>query len=102
MDPVRLTIGTRWPGFFGPPNRRLYGCAHPPSDGTEREMAAVLCNPLGLEYAYSHRAFLHLAGRLAGQGFQVGRFEYFGTGDSAGDDQDASLSGWIGDISTAI
>ncbi len=102
MDPVRFTIGTRWPGFFGPPERRLYGCSHPPSDGTERETVAVLCNPLGLEYAYSHRAFLHLASRLAGQGFQVGRFEYFGTGDSGGGDDDTSLNGWIGDVSTAI
>ena len=102
MDPVRFAIGARWPGLFGSPERRLYGCSHPPSDGTERETAAVLCNPLGLEYAYSHRSFLHLASRLAGQGFHVGRFEYFGTGDSGGDDDDASLSGWIGDISTAI
>jgi pimeloyl-ACP methyl ester carboxylesterase len=102
MDPVRFTLGTRWPGFFGAPERRLFGCSHPPSDGTEREMAAVLCYPLGQEYAYSHRTFLHLASRLAGQGFHVGRFEYFGTGDSAGDERDASLSGWVGDISTAI
>ena len=102
MDPVSFMIGTRWPGFFGSTERRLYGCSHPPSDGTERETAAVLCNPLGLEYAYSHRAYLHLASRLAGQGFHVGRFEYFGTGDSGGDDDDGSLSGWIGDISTAI
>lgn len=102
MEPVRFAVGIRWPGIFGPPERRLYGCAHPPSGETEREMAAVLCNPLGLEYAYSHRAFLHLASRLAGQGFHVGRFEYFGTGDSGGDDEDASLNGWIGDISAAI
>lgn len=102
MDAVRLTLGTRWPGFFGPPGRRLFGCSHPPRDGSERELAAVLCNPLGLEYAYSHRAFLHLASRLAAQGFYVGRFEYFGTGDSGGDDDDASLSGWTDDISTAI
>ena len=102
MDAVRLTLGTRWPSFFGSPERRLFGCHHPPRDGLERELAAVLCNPLGLEYAYSHRAFLHLASRLAGQGFNVGRFEYFGTGDSGGNDDDASLSGWIGDISTAV
>lgn len=102
MDPVRFTIGTRWPGFFGPPERRLFGCSHPPSDDTERDTAVALCNPLGLEYAYTHRAFLHLASRLAGQGFYVGRFDYYGTGDSAGDDRDASLSGWIDDISAAI
>jgi pimeloyl-ACP methyl ester carboxylesterase len=102
MDAVRFTLGNRWPAFFGPPERRLFGCHHPPRDGLKHELAAVLCYPLGLEYAYSHRAFLHLASRLAGQGFDVGRFDYFGTGDSAGDDDDASLSGWIGDISIAI
>jgi pimeloyl-ACP methyl ester carboxylesterase len=102
MDPVRLTLGIRLPGYFGSPERRLFGCYHPPREGSERELTAVLCNPLDQEYTDSHRAFLHLATRLAGQGFGVGRFEYFGTGDSAGDDDDINLSGWIGDISTAI
>lgn len=102
MDPVRFTLGDRWPGFFGPPERRLFGCSHPPTGGPQRDLTPVLCYPLGQEYGYSHRAFLHLASRLASQGFHVGRFEYFGTGDSGGDDRDASLSGWIDDISTAI
>src|SRR5436305_15267763 len=102
MDPVRLTLGTRLPGFFGSPERRLYGCLHPPREGMEREVATVLCYPLGQEYAYSHRAFLHLASRLTAQGFSVGRFDYFGTGDSAGDDRDTSLTGWVDDISIAI
>ncbi|MGE3910861.1 MAG: alpha/beta hydrolase [Chloroflexota bacterium] len=102
MDPVRLNLGTRWPGFFGSPERRLFGCLHPPRDDVKREVSTVLCYPLGQEYAYSHRAFLHLASRLANEGFSVGRFDYFGTGDSAGDDDDASLSGWVDDISTVI
>jgi pimeloyl-ACP methyl ester carboxylesterase len=102
MEPVRLNLGTRWPGFFGSPERRLYGCLHPPREGVARELSTVLCYPLGQEYSYSHRAFLHLASRLAHEGFSVGRFDYFGTGDSAGDDRDASLSGWVDDISTVI
>lgn len=102
MVPDKFALGTRWPGFFGPPERRLYGCSHPPTGGPQRDLAPLLCYPLGQEYAYSHRAFLHLANRLTAQGFHVARFEYFGTGDSAGDDRDASLSGWVGDISTTI
>jgi len=68
----------------------------------EREVSTVLCYPISQEYSYSHRAFLHLASRLANEGFSVGRFDYFGTGDSAGGDEDANLSGWVEDISTVI
>ncbi|MGO4325714.1 alpha/beta fold hydrolase [Cupriavidus sp. 2TAF22] len=48
----------------------------------------VLCNPHGHEAMWSHRAYRHLAGDLAAAGLPVLRFDYPGTGDSAGSDAD--------------
>lgn len=50
----------------------------------------------------THRAFRQLAGRLTDVGFHVLRFDYFGTGDSGGTGRDASIAGWLEDISAAI
>jgi len=49
----------------------------------------------------THRAFRQLATALASQGFPVLRFDYFATGDSAGNDQESSVSRWQDDILTA-
>jgi pimeloyl-ACP methyl ester carboxylesterase len=43
-----------------------------------------------------------LAGRLAQAGFHVLRFDYFGTGDSAGESEEAELPIWLEDIDTAV
>ncbi|MCP4091458.1 MAG: hypothetical protein GY746_16970 [Gammaproteobacteria bacterium] len=50
----------------------------------------------------SHRAFVRLSDQLAVKGFHVLRFDYFSTGDSAGDDGEACLDDWLGDIQKAI
>ena len=39
---------------------------------------------------------------LAARGVHSLRFDYFGTGDSAGETTEADLKGWCGDIETAI
>ena len=43
-----------------------------------------------------------LAVRLNAAGFDVLRFDYYGTGDSGGEISDADLDGWRRDIETAI
>jgi pimeloyl-ACP methyl ester carboxylesterase len=62
----------------------------------------VICNPVGSEYQYAHRALRHLARLLSSCGCHVLRFDYYGTGDSAGDETEGSLAGWREDIGTAI
>lgn len=91
------------PLFFGLGNRRLFGLytpARPAANGAAR--AALLCAPLGQEYLCAHRSMRQLGLQLSSCGYDVLRFDYFGTGDSSGDFLQADLSGWEEDIATAI
>ena len=92
-------VETSQPFYFGGDDH-LFANYHTVSD-TNRP-ALLLCYPLGIEYIYAHRAYRQLALRANQAGFPVMRFDYFGTGDAAGDDKDASLSRWLKNISTAI
>jgi pimeloyl-ACP methyl ester carboxylesterase len=90
------------PFYFGERSRRLFGVYHDGSatDGPPR--ALVLCNSWGPEYINSHRTVRQAAIQLAAAGFHVLRFDYFGTGDSAGDLTDANVAMWEDDIRTAL
>jgi exosortase A-associated hydrolase 2 len=90
------------PFFFGDSARPLFGLHHPPSGGAPRRWGVVICNPFGQEYLRAHRSLRELANRLAGEGFHVLRFDYYGCGDSAGDSDEATLEQWLQDISAAI
>jgi alpha/beta superfamily hydrolase len=90
------------PFFFGNSKQPLYGVYHPPRAHTSRPTAVVLCYPLWQEYMRAHRAFRQLAMLLSKAGFSVLRFDYFGTGDSAGESDAGDVSRWTQDISTAI
>ena len=63
--------------------------------------AILLCQPFGQEYIRCHRLLRTFAGRLAQQGSGSLRFDYAGTGDSEGADEDCCLSGWVDDVSAA-
>ena len=86
---------------FGQPSEELYGAYHHPSGSPERSTGILLCYPLGHEYVWAHRAFRKLAERIAGDGFHVLRFDYYGTGDSAGEPAAGSAEQWRLDICTA-
>jgi pimeloyl-ACP methyl ester carboxylesterase len=88
-----LTLGTA--------QRRLFAI-HEAAAPTPRPRAAVICQPLGTEYTYAHRSVRHLATRLTMSGFHIIRFDYFGTGDSAGTDSEVDLVGCQTDAESAI
>jgi uncharacterized protein len=90
------------PFFFGSSKEPLYGVYHPPRANAARSTAVVLCYPLWQEYMRAHRAFRQLAMLLSKAGFSVLRFDYFGTGDSAGESDAGDVARWTKDISTAI
>lgn len=89
------------PFFFGSEARRLYGAYHAPEVTLARAPAVLLCDPFGEEASRSFRAYRLLAERLAANGAHVLRFNYYGTGDSAGACEEAALSGYAEDIRTA-
>lgn len=90
------------PFYFGAGQHRLFGIYEPAVAGSPGKRAAVLCYPWGAEYVHAHRTMRHLAVRLSAAGFHTLRFDYFGTGDSAGEMADADLDGWESDVELAI
>ena len=74
----------RW---FGPAERPLLGWLSAPV-GAPAGSGILMAGPIGYEWWSSHRTLRTVAERLAGAGHLVLRFDYDGTGDSAGSDRD--------------
>jgi alpha/beta superfamily hydrolase len=85
---------------FGDPGQPLFGLLHQAA-GQQRQTAILICPPWGMEYLRAYRGLRQLAETLAAIGFTTLRFDYHGTGDSAGDGRDVTLAGWIADIGEA-
>ena len=90
------------PIFFGTAARRLFGIYEPRRKADRASRVAVLCPPWGQEYLRAHRSMGRLARMLALAGWDTFRFDYYGTGDSAGDLVEATIAGWAKDIEWAI
>ena len=89
------------PSFFGAPSRR-YGLYQPARAVSQGQRAVLFCYSGGSEYLYAHRPLRQLAKMLAAGAIQSLRFDYFGTGDSAGETTESSLDGWLADIESAL
>src|SRR4051812_45876715 len=99
---METAVPGRTPIQFGDLVSPLFGWYHPPV-GVRRTGGIVLCNPIGDDLCRAHRPLRHLAERLAEAGFPVLRFDYRGTGDSAGDEHEPGrVSGWLSDIGLAF
>jgi alpha-beta hydrolase superfamily lysophospholipase len=91
------------PVVFGLSDRGLVGFYHSAEGAPTRGPGVVLCNPLGYETMSIHRTYRHLADRLAARGFPAMRFDYDGTGDSAGQANDPDrVQAWLASIGAAI
>lgn len=88
--------------YFGQSHKQIFGCYHPPRGNVARGAAVLLCQPQGAEYFRCHRAFRLLAEQLARSGFGALRFDYYGSGDSAGDGDDGDLEQWRDDVVAAL
>lgn len=79
-----------------------FGWFHPPAQPA-RDLAIVMCPPIGYEAICSYPTYVQLARHFAEAGFPVLRFDPPGTGDSAGDDsQPARVEAWLGGIEAAV
>ncbi len=92
------------PAYFMSEGRACLRWLHRPavSAGT-RGVGVVLCNPFGYEALCAHRSIRHFAEASAARGFPALRFDYDGTGDSAGDDLDGDRwDAWIASARAAV
>jgi pimeloyl-ACP methyl ester carboxylesterase len=87
------------PLMLGSDGRRLFGTLHP-AKGIARA-AVLVCAPFLHEHVRSYRFFGQVADALAEGGMTVLRFDYFGTGDSGGDDGEFLPDAAVADIEVA-
>jgi alpha-beta hydrolase superfamily lysophospholipase len=101
-DPC-AALDTARPLFIAHNKRYLFVWHHPALVTARRGVAVVLCPASGSEYVHAYRAWRKLAEQLAGIGFDVLRFEYEGTGDSAGDPEESvQPDAWLRNIERLV
>lgn len=91
--------------------RRLVAILHAPDLASGRvsgqpgqagaATALLVCNPFGQEAVRVHRMQRVLCDQLLRGGLPSMRFDYYGAGESLGDDEQADLAGWTRDIVAA-
>lgn len=88
------------PRFIGASQRALFAVVD--GDLATAKALLVVCPPLLHEHFLGYRMLALMCRRLAAQGWATLRFDYFGSGDSGGDDSDFSIAGASTDTRTAI
>jgi len=88
------------PLFLGPRSHRRFAVWQA-ARGPARA-ALVLCPPWFHEYTRSYRLWSLLCARLADVGIASLRLDYYGCGDSDGEDEDFSLAGAVADVDLAL
>ncbi len=90
------------PVWFGPSERPLLGWLDRPARGQARG-GIVICPPVGIELGHSHYTLRCLARELRSAGFAVLRFDYDGTGQSAGEMNDPGrVDAWRRSVGEAL
>lgn len=87
------------PFYFGLDDA-LFGIHHPPV-GPGKDHAVLIAPPLMNEYMRSHYALRLIALNLADAGFDVLRFDFLGTGNSAQDMHSVSIGDWVKNLEVA-
>jgi hypothetical protein len=88
--------------YFGDETEPLFGAYHREMSSRARQSCVLLCPSVGHEVTRGHVLCRRLAEVLAGRGYPTLRFDFHGTGDSAGQSQAASFARWQEDIDVAI
>ncbi|MBI3864416.1 MAG: alpha/beta hydrolase [Planctomycetia bacterium] len=97
------TAVRRQPFYLISRGQPLFAWLHDAEPQAGSRHGIVICPPLHHEQIHSHRALRHLADALAAAGFLVCRFDYHGTGDSAGNDEEPDrVATWLTNIRDGI
>ena len=95
-----MTPTTPKPVYFG---TGLFGWLHRPDGPHQADVGLVICNPFGFEEVCAHRSLRHLAESAAAAGMPTLRFDYSGSGNSAGDEFQSDMLGrWRQSIHEAV
>jgi len=86
------------PFYFGK-DGELFGMFH--ATVAPARKAVLLCPPLGQDQIRCHRLYRQLAHALVAEGIAVLRFDYYGTGDSAGDSVEVDWDRCVADTLVA-
>lgn len=89
------------PFIFGTAHRRLFGIFHE-AQASVAGRSVILCSPFGQEAIRAQRIYRVLAERLSREGCDVLRFDFYGTGDSGGEDEAFDLEGAGHDLQLAL
>lgn len=93
----------RIPFYFGTKDKPLLAWLHITDSKQHSNTGVVICPPLAVEYMNSYRSLRYTADYFALAGIPALRFDYHGTGDSSGIEEDENrLEEWLSSISLAI
>ncbi|MFT6731960.1 MAG: esterase/lipase [Polaribacter sp.] len=90
------------PFYFGNSRLPIYGVYHSANQVKRKNQGIVICYPIGHEYNRVHRLFCQSAIYWSELGFDVIRFDYYGTGDSSGSFENANYRTWCENVDDAI
>lgn len=90
------------PYYFADSDKQLYGVYDPPRSSTLLDEAVLTCYPLAQEYMRSHWAVRQLVNQLVKTGLHAMRFDYYGSGDSAGESIDGSMAEWHANVDSGL
>jgi len=91
------------PVYVGAGRDAVFGFLHEPASRGASDTAVILCPPWGWDEVASYRSRRAWAEHLAATGCTTLRFDFPGTGDSAGDPTDPDLLGaWTGAVHNAV
>lgn len=92
------------PEYFPAGDNRLFSVRYEPrlENGIhDKQHCVLLCHSVGAEYARAYRNLQQLAAKLCNAGYTVMRFDYFGCGNSPGDDDQLRVHTMQADVRSA-
>ena len=93
----------RQPFYFGSREKPLSGWLHTVENKQYSDTGVIICPPLAVEYMNSYRALRYVADYFALAGIAAIRFDYHGTGNSSGiEEEEDRLTNWLWSIEQAI